>query len=172
MASTVLLTLSSSRLRSLLVYFSSRTMRETYDLLAAHQPASLAIFALALRFGVERARAFLEAALRFLLVLHERVDAADGLPDARLQNLFGDLFFVEDDDFLDVADAALEVFAEADDFANDDGRARDRLHDAELSALDALGDFDFAFAGEAAERFPSRADTCGRGRWFFRGCRA
>ncbi len=41
-----------------------------------------------------------------------------------------------------------EVFAEADDLANDDGRARDGLHDAELAALDALGDFDFALAGE------------------------
>ena len=64
------------------------------------------------------------------------------------EDLFGELFFVEGDDFLDVADAAAQVFAEADDLANDDGRARDGLHDAHLAALDALGDFDFALAGE------------------------
>ena len=34
----------------------------------------------------------------------------------------------------------------ADDFANHDGRARNRLQHAHLPALDALGDFDFAFA--------------------------
>ena len=38
-----------------------------------------------------------------------------------------------------------------DDLANDDGRARDGLHDAHLAALDALGDFDFAFAGEQGD---------------------
>ena len=64
------------------------------------------------------------------------------------QHLFRELFFVEGDDFLDVANAALEVFAEADDFANDDGRTRDGLDHAQLAALDALGDFDFAFASE------------------------
>jgi len=81
-------------------------------------------------------------------VLQDDVDAADGLTDARLQDLFGELFFVEGNDFLDVADAAAQVFAEAGDLADDDRRARDGLHDAELSALDALGDFDFALAGE------------------------
>ena len=64
------------------------------------------------------------------------------------EDLFGELFLVEGDDFLDVANAAAKIFAEADDLANDDGRARDGLHDAELAALDALGDLDFAFAGE------------------------
>ena len=83
-----------------------------------------------------------------LLVLEDDVDAADGGAHAGLQDLFGELFFVEGDDFLDVADAAAEVFAEADDLADDDGRARDGLHDADLAALDALGDFDFALAGE------------------------
>ena len=72
----------------------------------------------------------------------------DGLLDARGEDLFGELFFVEGDDFLDVADAALEVFAEADDLTDNDGRTRDGLHHAELAALDALGDFDFALAGE------------------------
>ena len=81
-------------------------------------------------------------------MLDDDVDAADGGAHAGLQDLFGELFFVEGDDFLDVADAAAQVFAEADDLANDDGRARDGLHDADLAALDALGDFDFALAGE------------------------
>ena len=86
--------------------------------------------------------------VNLLLVLEDDVDAADGGADAGLQDLFGELFLVEGNDFLDVADAAAQVFAETDDLADDDGRARDGLHDAELSALDALGDFDFALAGE------------------------
>ena len=81
-----------------------------------------------------------------LLVLDQRVDAGDGGLDAGLHHLFGELFFVEDHHFLYVADAALEVFAESDDLANDDGRAGDGLEHAHLAALDALGDFDFAFA--------------------------
>ena len=71
--------------------------------------------------------------------------------DAGGEDLFGQFLFVEGDDFLDVADAAAEVFAEADDLADDDGRARDGLHDAELAALDAFGDFDFALAGEQGD---------------------
>src|SRR6185437_6178054 len=55
---------------------------------------------------------------------------------------------VEGYNFFDIADAAFEVFAEGDDLANDDGRSRDGLHDAKLAALDALGDLDFALAGE------------------------
>ena len=86
--------------------------------------------------------------MHLLLVLDDDVDAAGGGANASLQNLFGELFFVEGDDFLDVADAAAEVFAQADDLADDDRRARDGLHDAELAALDALGDFDFALAGK------------------------
>src|ERR1700733_5758580 len=87
----------------------------------------------------------------FLLVLEDDVDAAGGGADAGLQDLFGELFFVEGDDFLDVADAAAQVFAETDDLANDDGRARDGLHDAHLPTLDALGDFDFALAGKQGD---------------------
>ena len=81
-------------------------------------------------------------------MLDEFVGARDGGLYACGEDLFGELFFVEGDDFLDVADAALEVFAEADDLADDDGRTRDGLHDAELAALDALGDLDLALAGE------------------------
>ena len=72
--------------------------------------------------------------------------------NARLQNLFGQLLLVEGDDFLDVADAAAQVFAQPDDLANHDRRTRDRLHHANLSALDALGDLDLALAGEQRHR--------------------
>ena len=81
-------------------------------------------------------------------MLDDDVDAADGGAHARLQDLFGELFFVEGDHFLDVAHAAAQVFAEADDLANHDRRARDGLHHAVLAALDALGDLDLALAGE------------------------
>ncbi len=119
------------------------------DVLAADEPAVLAlVFGLGLGiFAHGRCELLLQRG-ELLLVLDDDVDAAGGGADAGLQDLFGELFFVEGDDFLDVADAAAEVFAEADDLADDDGRARDGLHDAELAALDALGDFYFAFAGE------------------------
>ena len=87
----------------------------------------------------------------FLLVLEDDVDAAGCGANAGLQDLFGELFFVEGDDFLNVANATAQVFAETDDLSNDDGRSRDGLHDAHLAALDALGDFDFALAGEQGD---------------------
>ncbi len=98
-------------------------------------------------FAVRRGELLFER-VNLLLVLEDDVDAAGGGADASLEDLFGELFFVEGDDFLDVADAAAQVFAETDDLANDDGRAGDGLHDAHLAALDALGDLDFALAGE------------------------
>ena len=81
-------------------------------------------------------------------MLDHGFDLGRCLLDACLQHLFGDLFFVEDDHFLDVAHAALEVFAEGDDLANDDRGAGDGLHDADLPALYAFRDLDFAFARE------------------------
>ena len=66
--------------------------------------------------------------------------------------LFSELLFVEGDHFLDVADAATQVFAKPDDLANHDRRARDCLHDAKLATLDALGDLDLAFACEQGNR--------------------
>ena len=68
-----------------------------------------------------------------------------------LQNLVGDLLFVEGDDFFDGAHALLEVFAHGEQFVDDDGRAGERLEHADLAALDALGDFDFAFAREQGD---------------------
>src|SRR5579863_7436553 len=76
------------------------------------------------------------------------VDLAGELVQAILQNLVGDLFFVEGDHFLDRAHALLEVFAHGQQFPDDDGRPRQGLEHANLSTLDALGDFHFAFARE------------------------
>ena len=83
-----------------------------------------------------------------LVVAAELVDFAGDVLEAALQDLVGDLLLVEDHDFLDGADAALEIVADGEDLADDDGRAGERLEDADLSALDALGDFDLALAGE------------------------
>ena len=85
-------------------------------------------------------------------MLDDEVNAGNGGLDARLHHIFGELFFVEDNHFFDVAHTALEVFAEGDDFADHDGRAGDGLEHAHLAALNALGDFDFALAGEQRDR--------------------
>ena len=83
------------------------------DGLAADVPAGLA---LVLRLGLGVLAVGLGAAsLPFgglLLVLEKTVDAGDGGLHAGLEDLFGELFLIEGDDLLDVADAALEVFAE------------------------------------------------------------
>ena len=81
-------------------------------------------------------------------MLVELVNLAGDVFQAVEQHLFGDFVFVEEHHFLDGAHAALEVFAHGDDLANDDRRTRQRLEHAQLAALDALGDFDFAFARE------------------------
>ena len=46
----------------------------------------------------------------------------------------------------------LQVLAQGENFANHDGRARKRLEHAHLPALDALGDFNFAFARKQRHR--------------------
>ena len=68
------------------------------------------------------------------------------------QHLFGDLLIVEDHDFLDGANAALQVFAHGEDLADHDRRTRQRLQHAKLAALNALGDLDLAFAREQRNR--------------------
>jgi hypothetical protein len=94
------------------------------DVLAADEPTGLAdLFGLG--FGVFTSRGFelLFEAVQLLLVLDDDVDASSGGADTSLQNLFGELFFVEGNDFLDVANAAAKVFPQAHDFADDDRRA-------------------------------------------------
>ena len=76
------------------------------------------------------------------------VDLAGELVQAVLQDLVGDLLFVEGDHFLDRAHAFLEVFAHGQQFADHNGRPRQGLEHAQLTALNALGDFHFAFARE------------------------
>src|ERR1700733_1191376 len=80
-----------------------------FDPLAVHHPSRFAMF-LSFCLGIDRLQLF-EQQRRFLLVLEQSVDTADGYPDARLQNLFSDLFFVEDHNFFDIAHATLEVLA-------------------------------------------------------------
>ncbi len=80
------------------------------------------------------------------------VDLARHLVQPVRDYLFGDLLFVEENDFLDGTHAALQVFADGDDLADDDGRTRQRLQHAQLAALDALGDFYFAFARQQRHR--------------------
>ncbi len=131
------------------VYLSSRTMREMKTFSRA---MSQRVWRAARELGLVSAGGHGSLLLfergNLLLVLDERVDAGDGGFDAGLHDIFRELFLVEDDHFFYVAHTALEVFAEGDDLADDDGRAGDGLEHAELAALDALGDFDFAFAGE------------------------
>src|SRR5207253_5708495 len=49
---------------------------------------------------------------------------------------FGELFIIELNNFLDGAHTFAQAFADGDDFLNDDGRARDGLHDYELPVLE------------------------------------
>src|SRR5579872_6115699 len=84
----------------------------------------------------------------FLVVLGHLVNAAHHVLEAVLQDFVGDLFLVEGDDFLDGAHAAAKVVAQGEDFPDHDGRAGKRLKHSVLAALDALGNFHFAFAGE------------------------
>ncbi len=137
-----MLTLSSSRFFSSVGVLQLADDAGDVDLLAAHAPARAALF-LGLGLGVFGLGLVLRG---LVLVLYELVDALDGLFDARLHDLLGQLLLIEGDDLLDVADAALEVLAERGDLADDDGGARDRLHDAHLATLDALGDLDLALA--------------------------
>ena len=46
-----------------------------------------------------------------LLVFHQGFNAGDGGTHACLHHVFGQLFFIEDYDFFDVAHAALQVLA-------------------------------------------------------------
>ena len=90
---------------------------------------------------------FLQQAGLFVQLGHG-VDLAGKFVQPVLQNLVGDLFFVEGHDFFDGAHALLQVFAHREQFMDDDRRAGERLEHAQLAALDALGDFYFAFARE------------------------
>src|SRR5664280_1665544 len=89
---------------------------------------------------------------RLLVVPAEFVNLPGDVLQAIEDHLFRDLLFVEEHHFFDGAHAALEVLADGNDFANYDRRARQRFEYTQLPALDALGDLDFAFAGEQRDR--------------------
>ena len=80
------------------------------------------------------------------------VDLLLDLPGALLDPLFGDLLVVEDHQLANRPVTGMEAVPELDDVLGDERRARNRLDDGELSALDAAGDFDLALAGEQRHR--------------------
>jgi hypothetical protein len=80
--------------------------------------------------------------------LADRVDLAEDLLLAVVDLLVGQLFVDERDELADAALVVLQLIAHLHDHAGDRRRARDRLDDGELAALDALGDLDLAFARE------------------------
>ena len=125
-------------------------MREMKHLFAGDHPAGVAD-GVGLVFG-DRGGLLLFILRDLLLVLDQRFNAGNGGLDARLHDVLGEFLVVEDHHFLDVANAALEVFAEGGNLADDNGRAGDGLEDAHLAALDALGDLDLALAGEQGNR--------------------
>src|SRR5579859_439171 len=116
-----------------------------YDL-AAQRPAGAAVIALLLLLG--NVNQLLGKLLRLAVVLGQIIDAVEGIFHALGNDLVGDFFFIKRNNFLDAANALPEVFAQRNDFVNNNGRARNRLQNAVLSALDALGNFHFAFARE------------------------
>ena len=59
---------------------------------------------------------------------------------------FGQLFIVKLHDLFDGPRALAQIFANRNQFLDDDRRTRDGLHHHQLPALDALGDGHFAFA--------------------------
>ena len=120
------------------------------NLLAAQRPARLAVHPRVLL--LRNAGQLLHQLLGLLVVLEQLVNFAGDVLHPVDEHVFGDFVLVEEHHFLDGAHAALEVLAHGDDLADDDGRARQRFEHAQLSALDALGDFDFAFAGEQRHR--------------------
>ena len=94
---------------------------------------------------IHRRQLFLER--RHLLVkLVERVDLGEKFFQTLVDNLFRDFLFVERHQLFNRADALLEVLAQSEEFTNHNRRARKRLQNAVLAPLDALSDFNFAFA--------------------------
>ena len=123
-------------------------LRELH-LRAHHRPAGLAILPLLAR--VDALRRLVELLLELLhdrALLADRVDLLQHFLRPLFDPLVGDLVVLEDDELADGARAGLQLIAHRDDHLGDRGRPRDRLDDGELAALDAAGDFDFAFAGE------------------------
>src|SRR5713101_3137752 len=88
----------------------------------------------------------------FEVELRNLVENLESFLGLVLDLLFGELFIVELDDFLDRPCAAAEILADRQKFLEDDGGARDRFEHEHLAALDALGDGDFALARQQRYR--------------------
>ena len=93
-----------------------------HDLLAAQRPAAAAVVARPLL--LRDLGQLLEKQDRLLVVALQFVDLAGDVLQAIDHYFFRDLFLVEEYDFFDGAHPALQVFADGDDLANHDGRAR------------------------------------------------
>src|SRR5262245_43465618 len=119
------------------------------DLRAHRLPAHLAVLLLLARGDATAGvgQLFL-GLLGGLPRLADGVDLPQDLLLAVLDLLVGQLLVDERDQLADAALVVLELIAHLHDDAGDRRRARDRLDDGQLAALDALGDLHFAFAGE------------------------
>src|ERR1039458_1763135 len=105
--------------------------------------------AMILRFlGLRNFEIFFFEQRGLLVQLGHVVDLAGELIQAVLQDLVGDLLFVEGDHFLDRAHALLEVLAHGQQFADHNRRPRQGLEHADLAALNSFSDFHFAFTRE------------------------
>ena len=144
--STVLLTRSISRLRSLLVKAQlADAQRHGHN--GPRQRDAVAPIVLGPLLLRDR-RELLDELAGLLVGLGQSVNLSGEFFQPVLQDLIGDFFLVEGDHFLDGADTLLEIFAQPQQFVDHDGRTGERLQNADLPALDPLGDFNFAFAGE------------------------
>ncbi len=121
-----------------------------HDQRARQCPPCFAVF-LGLFLLLDGAEFFFE--LRdFLVMFGNFIDLPSEVLQPRLHDFVGDLLFIEGHQFFDGADASLEVLSQRKDFLDYDRRAGKRLEHANLSALNALGNFHFAFAGEQRDR--------------------
>ena len=120
----------------------------------AHRgPLRLAILPL-----VARRRALGRVAELFVELLGRSARLAHGvdlllhLARPLLDPFVRNLFVVEDHELADRAFARVKLVAQADHLLGDQGRARNRLDDGQLAALDSPSDLDLALAGEKGYR--------------------
>ena len=149
MVSTVLLTLSSRRLRSSAVYLSSRTMREmkTFSRAMSQRVCRAAdTFALGAPAGTGACFSS-SAAIFFWCLTSASMRVTVALTRDCTTSSVSSSSSKTTTSFT-LRTPRLRSSPRRDDFANHDGRARNGLEHAHLAALNALGDFDFAFAGK------------------------
>jgi hypothetical protein len=111
------------------------------DLRAHHRPAGAAI--LPLFAGRRPSGRFVELLFELLndrALLADGVDLLQHFLRPLVDALVGDLVVLEDHELADGAGAGLQLIAHRDDHLRDGRRARDRLDDGELAALDAPRD--------------------------------